>query len=289
MGKNPSNLAIDVAPALTAFEQHRALLFGVAYRMLGSAADAEDLVQEARLRWLGVEDEVENARAFLVTVVTRLALDHLKSARVRREEYIGPWLPEPVATPPEVDAGDISTAFLLLLERLSPAERAAFLLHEVFDYEHAEVGAILGKSEEACRQLASRARRHLREARPRPSADAAEHARLLAAFARASQAGDLKGLEELLADDVVLHSDGGGKVNAARRPVHGANEVARFVLGIRRFYEGVDFSVGRVNGLPSVISRQAGQIRGVITFDVADGKIRAIYSVLNPDKLGHVA
>jgi RNA polymerase sigma-70 factor, ECF subfamily len=274
---------------LEPFETHRRLLFGVAYRMLGSAADAEDVVQEARLRWLAVDaSQVENPRAFLVTTVSRLALDHLKSARVRREQYIGPWLPEPVVMPPEHDPGDISTAFLLLLERLSPGERAAFLLHEVFEYEHAEVASILGKSEEACRQLASRARRHIQDSRPRPSADAGEHARLMVAFAAASQAGDLAGLERLLADDVVFHSDGGGKVNAARKPIHGPNDVARFILGVRRFYDGVEFAPCVFNGLPGIEISRAGQLIGVTSFDVADGKIRAIYSMLNPDKLGHM-
>jgi RNA polymerase sigma-70 factor (ECF subfamily) len=290
MGKNPSNLASQVTDeAMHAFEAHRGLLFGVAYRMLGSAADAEDILQEARVRWLGVAGQtVESPRAFLVTVVSRLALDHLKSARVRREEYVGPWLPEPVVLPSDVDASDISTAFLLLLERLSPPERAAFLLHDVFDYEHAEVARILGKSEEACRQLASRAKKHLHDARPRPSADAAEHARLLAAFSAATLAGDLKGLERLLAADAVMMSDGGGKANAARKAIHGATDVARFVLGIRRFYTDMVASACTLNGLPGLRFARDGVVHGVFSIDVVEGQISAVYGVLNPDKLTHV-
>jgi RNA polymerase sigma-70 factor (ECF subfamily) len=275
-----------------AFESNRGLLFGLAYRMLGSAADAEDVLQEARLRWRGVAEAgttVDNPRAFLVTVVSRLCLDELKSARARRETYVGPWLPEPVFTPPDTDPADISTAFLLLLERLSPPERAAFLLHDVFDYDYAEVAAILGKGEDACRQLASRARRHLHDARPRPPADPVEHSRLLGAFAAACRGGDVATLEQLLAADVVLYTDGGGKAAAARNPIYGARDVIKFSLGVQRFYtEPLAVSAEIVNGLPALVVREHDVVTLVLSVDVIDGRIAKVYSVRNPDKLARL-
>jgi RNA polymerase sigma-70 factor, ECF subfamily len=272
------------------FDRHRGLLFGVAYRMLGSSADAEDVLQEARVRWQGEAAQVDHPHAFLVTVVSRLCLDQLKSARVRREAYVGPWLPEPVFTPPDVDTAHISTAFLLLLERLEPAERAAFLLREVFDYSHAEVAAIIGKSEEACRQLAHRAKQHMVDGRPRAPADRDQHRRMLEAFATACTSGDLAALERLLADDAVMHSDGGGRVSAARKLVSGRNDVARFILGVMRFYAGaaLSFELREINGLPALVIGSAGKVINVLSVSVDGDQVHAIYSVLNPDKLAHL-
>jgi RNA polymerase sigma-70 factor (ECF subfamily) len=271
------------------FTGHRELLFGVAYRMLGSAADAEDVLQEAHVRWRAADTAaVHSPRAFLVTIVSRLCLDQLKSARARREVYVGPWLPEPVVTDEKVDPSTISTAFLLLLERLAPAERAAFLLKEVFEYDYDEIARILEKSEDACRQLASRARRHIHEARPRPPADRAEHARLLAAFAAAIQTGDLHTLETLLAADVTMHSDGGGRANAALKVIHGRDKVARFVLGTRRFYGAVEVEPRLLNGLPALLVVEDGKLRCTLTVDVEGGEIHAVHSVLNPEKLTRV-
>jgi RNA polymerase sigma-70 factor (ECF subfamily) len=279
------------------FEIHRELLFGVAYRMLGSAADAEDVLQEARLRWTaareapgpsGAHEEIRNPRGYLVTIVSRLCLDQLKSARARREVYVGPWLPEPLITPDTVDPSTISAAFLLLLERLAPAERAAFLLHEVFEYEYDEIARILDKSEDACRQLTSRARRHIAESRPRPPASREEHMRLLGAFASACATGDLAALERLLADDVTLRSDGGGRVNAARNVVQGPDHVARFLLGVRRFYAAVDVQPRELNGRTGLVFFEQGTVRSTLTIDVVDGKVQSVYAVLNPDKLARI-
>jgi RNA polymerase sigma-70 factor (ECF subfamily) len=285
------------------FEIHRELLFGVAYRMLGSAADAEDVLQEARLRWIAARDAsagdadaadaatIRNPRGYLVTIVSRLCLDQLKSARARREVYVGPWLPEPVitsATDERVDASTISSAFLLLLERLAPAERAAFLLHEVFEYEYEEIARILDKSEDACRQLTSRARRHIAASRPRPPASREEHTRLLAAFATACATGDLGALESLLAADVTLHSDSGGRVNAARNVLHGPDHVARFLLGVRRFYGGVEVQPRELNGLPGLVLFEDGVAVATLSIDVVDGKVQSVHAVRNPEKLSRI-
>jgi RNA polymerase sigma-70 factor (ECF subfamily) len=274
---------------LTRFEAQRGLLHGIAYRMLGSAADADDILQEARLRWLAApQAEVASARAYLVTIVTRLCLDQLGSARVRRETYVGEWLPEPVATGPDADPDSLSMAFLLLLERLGPAERAAFVLAEVFDYSHAEIGAILGKSEEACRQLVSRARRHVKEARPRP-VDRDVHARTLGAFMTACATGDLGALERLLAAEVVTHSDSGGRVRAARRAVVGADRVARLLVGLaRKGLPAVAVEPCELNGLPAMLLREEGRVTTALLLDVVDARVRAVYFVRNPDKLARL-
>ncbi|MBK7078453.1 MAG: RNA polymerase sigma factor SigJ [Myxococcales bacterium] len=271
---------------LARFEAHRPRLFGIAYRMLGSAADADDVLQEARVRWLAADRAaVRDARGFLVTMVSRLALDQLGSARARREAYVGPWLPEPIATAPSADLHDLSLAFLRLLERLSPAERAAFLLAEVFDYSHAEVAAILGKSEEACRQLAARARRAVRDGRPRP-VDAAAHARVLAAFAATCASGDVAALERLLAADAACVSDGGGRARAARNVVTGANAVARLLIGLaRKGAAATTVELGVVNGEPALVVRDAAGLHSVATLDVIDGQIATVCIVRNPDKL----
>lgn len=267
------------------FEEHRARLFGLAYRMLGSAAEADDVLQDARVRWLAVDAAgVSDVRGFLVTMVSRLALDVLGSARVRRETYVGPWLPEPIATAPGAALPDLSVAFLYLLERLSPAERAAFLLAEVFDYSHAEVAAVLGRSEDACRQLAARARRAVRDGRPRVVAVDA-HARLLAAFVGACAQGDLPGLEALLAADAAVISDGGGQVSAARRVVAGARDAARLLLGLARKRADLVPAPLVVNGEPALVLSRDGVLETVLTFAVRADRIAQVCIVRNPDKL----
>lgn len=282
----------------------RPRLFGLAYRMLGSAAQAEDTVQEAYARWYAEpRTEVRNQAGFLTTVVTRLCLDHLKSARVQRERYPGPWLAEPLALEPTALAtpGDeasaeqelerletISLAFLALLESLTPLERAVYLLHEVFDYSHAEVASILGRNETSCRQVQRRAHRALQSRRP--AADNREgHGQLLMAFLQACQDGDLPGLERLLADDVVARSDGGGKVTAARRPLLGARAVARLYLGLARQPRAVGVQVRSVNGWPALVVSEDGRLIAVIQVHCRGARIVAIDAVLNPDKLARLA
>jgi RNA polymerase sigma-70 factor (ECF subfamily) len=293
------------------FEPYRRRLLGLAYRMLGSMADAEDAVQETYLRWHGAaRDDVSEPRAFLMTTTTRICLDMLTSARARREEYVGPWLPEPVvdtaALAPDSRtelAEDLSIALLLTLDRLSPLERAAFLLHDVFDFSFHEVAAALERNEAACRQLAARARTHVRDTRPRgtsaPAArsDAldAKHAALLSAFAAATQSGDLDALTKMLASDVRVVTDGGGKVRAALEAIDGADRVARFLVGVTRKHPGQwwrdDFTVrlATINGLPGVIvDAPEGPVQ-TTTFELEGGVIRAMYVVRNPDKLRHLA
>ena len=292
------------------FEPHRRRLLGLAYRMLGSMSDAEDAVQEAYLRWHATDrDRVSDARAFLMTTTARICLDVLTSARVRREEYVGPWLPEPVLDTAALAADrrtelaeDLSVALLLTLERLSALERAAFLLHDVFDFSFAEVAAVLDRSEAACRQLASRARARVRHARPRgataPSARSVidpKHARLLAAFAAATQSGDLDALREMLADDVRVVTDGGGKVRSALEVIEGADPAARFLVAVTRKRPDAwwrdDFRVrfAPVNGLPGVIVDAPEGVMQTTAFELEGDVIRAIYVVRNPDKLRHLA
>lgn len=269
------------------FAEHRPLLFGLAYRMLGSAADAEDVVQEAWLRWERAED-VRTPRAWLSTVVTRLCLDQVKSARVRRERYVGPWLPEPVVSeePAEDLAESVSLAFLVVLETLSPLERAVFVLREVFGYDYPEVAGIIGRSEAASRQLAHRAREHVAARRPRFPADRGTHREVTERFLAACEGGDLDALLRLLADDVVLVSDGGGKVQAARRPIQGAVRVAAFLLGIvRKAPAGITTRPVTVNGLPGVLGESDGHPVGVLDLEIGDGLVRAVRIVVNPDKL----
>ena len=281
-----------------AFEAHRRHLTGLAYRMLGSMADGEDIVQEAFLRWQAERRaDVREPRAFLSKMVTRMCLDELKSARVQREEYVGPWLPEPIlddsALSPEAAtevAADLSVALLLALERLSPLERAAFLLHDVFDVDFAEIAETLGRNEAACRQLAARARANVAAARPRfkPSED--ESRRLAQAFMAAAASGDTKGLAQLLAQDAVFYSDGGGKVRAAMRPILGAERVAQFITAVLRQYPQPPRSVRytHINGLPGFLIETSDGLLQTNAFDIRDGKIAAIYSVRNPDKLKHL-
>lgn len=281
------------------FEPERRRLTALAYRMLGSVADAEDIVQEAYLRWHAADRAaVAQPRAFLATMVTRLCLDRLKSAQARRESYVGAWLPEPWLVEAEESpeaalelAGDLSVALMLALERLSPLERAAFLLHDVFDLPFAEVAEALGRSEAACRQLAARARQQVRAARPRYAPSMAEGARLAQAFLAASRGGDLAALERLLREDVVLWSDGGGKRPAALNPIRGWRKVSRFYAGLARKHRTGPprmVRLARINGLPGYVTVEPDGTLQTTALEIADDRIAAVYIVRNPDKLAHL-
>ena len=289
------------------FEPHRRRLLGLAYRMLGSMAEAEDAVQETYLRWHDVDRAgVENARAFLMTTTTRICLDVLKSARVQRETYVGPWLPDPVtdtaALAPDAQtelAEDLSVALLLALDRLSPLERAAFLLHDVFDYSFSQVADALGRHEAACRQLASRARMRVRDARPKgvmpaqgaSSAIDPKHAELVSAFMTASRSGDIATLTRLLTSDARLVTDGGGKVPAAPNVIEGADHVAAFLAGVVRkgWTDEMSVRFETINGLPGLIMSGPSGLVQTTAFEIEDGLVKAIYAVRNPDKLRHLA
>lgn len=279
------------------FEAHRPALARLAYRMLGSLADADDVLQDAYLRWSRADRAaVEAPRSYLASIVTRLCLDRRRAIEDRKESYIGPWLPEPVVEPAEADPGgrleeveSISLAFLVVLESLSPTERAAYLLRRVFDYGYDEIAAILGKGEPACRQLVSRAEARVLERRPRFEADAAEVERLTRAFLLACSTGDLDGLVGLLAPDAVSLTDGGGRATAALAPIRGAERVARFFAGLfRKAPPGLEARRVRVNGRPGVMMVLEGQVVNVLTLDVIDGRIAACYVVRNPDKLARI-
>ena len=276
--------------------------FAIAYRMLGSVSEAEDVVQEALLRvHSAIEngEEIASPRAYVATIVTRLAIDELRSARTRRESYVGEWLPEPVAAPEEGPAAQVeqadslSLAFLVLLESLTPEQRAAFLLHDVFDYGYGEVAEVIDTSEQNARQLASRARKHVQEGRPRfdPSAEGRE--KLAESFFAAVEGGDFDQLEAMLAEDVELHGDGGGLAPAIKRPVFGRDRVGQMLgnwlrLGFERI-GGVRFRRMLINGQPGAAYVDSeGMLIGVMALDVADGQIRAIRSIVNPEKLGHL-
>lgn len=280
---------------LEIFNEHRRLLFSLAYRMLGSIADAEDMVQEAFLRWQAAPDEeIRAPKAYLSTIITNLCINQLGSARRKREEYVGPWLPEPLITDESQDpmrniqmADSLSMAFMILLESLSPVERACFLLREVFDYEYEEIARMVGKTEANCRQMVSRARLHIRERRPRFDVSSEMQERLTGQFMQACASGDLQGLMSLLAEDVSLTSDGGGRVTAARKPVYGADHVARFLTGLvkKAGAERLSIRPTEVNGQPGFITYFNGRLMNVVSLDIADGRIRGIYIVVNPDKL----
>jgi RNA polymerase sigma-70 factor, ECF subfamily len=280
------------------FEELRPLLFAIAYRILGSVAEAEDAVQETWLRYESSRTEPTSAKAFLSAVVTRVSIDVLRSARVRREEYVGQWFPEPLLTDAYQDparsaelADSVSMAALLLLERLSPLERAVFVLREVFGFGFPEVAVAVGRSEAACRQLAVRARRHMDVGRPRFEADRRERAELAARFFDALRDGDVDGLRELLAADVQMVGDGGGKGPALTRGVIGADNVARVLASIFPLLGRVDARVEprELNGQPGAILRDRdGKVVGTLTLDVLSGRIQTIRSVVNPDKLRHV-
>ncbi len=281
------------------FEQYRPLLFGIAYRMLGSVMEAEDMVQETYLRYEAVPPEhIETPKAFLCTVVTRLCLDYLKSARAQRETYIGPWLPEPLLTA-EGDYNlpiahvsqleSLSMAFLVLLENLSPLERAVFLLREVFDYDYSEIAQIVGREETACRQLFSRAKKHMVAQRPRFESTPETHREMLGRFLVACQSGDMNGLMSLLAADVINWSDGGGKAHAATRPIQGRDRVARYFMGItKKTPAGTTFELTEVNGRPACLLRLDGRVFIVVTLEIDQGQIQEIRVVANPEKLGHL-
>lgn len=270
---------------------------GVAYRMLGSVSDAEDIVQDAWLRWRDARD-VESPRGWLVRVVSRLCLDRLKSARVRREQYFGTWLPEPLvegfdegpARGAEVDES-VSIALMLVLEKLSPAERAGFLLHEVFGYDFAEIAGILEKSEPACRKLVSRARERVRAERPRFAASRAEHEELLQRFLGACRGGEIAPLMDLFGEGVALYSDGGGKASAVPKVLTEREVIARFFIGVVRNLDADGFEVRptQFNGAPGVLFLVGGVIVTALSLDVRDGKIAAIFGHRNPDKLREFA
>ena len=301
-----STVGATADPAAS-FEPHRRRLLGLAYRMLGSMADAEDAVQETYLRWHATNrDKVLEPRAFLMTTTTRICLDMLTSARARREEYVGPWLPEPVldtaALAPDSHtelAEDLSIALLLTLDRLSPLERAAFLLHDVFDFSFSEVAAALDRSDAACRQLAARARAHVRDVRPRgataPGARSgdidAKHARLMSAFVAATQSGDVNALTQVLASDVRVMTDGGGKVPAALNVLEGADHAARFLVGATRKGWRNDYTwrFATINGLPGIVIEGPEGLVQTNAFEIEGDAIRALYVVRNPDKLRHLA
>lgn len=287
---------IDDVAAVETFEAHRGHLKAVAYRMLGSVAEAEDVVQEAWLRWDRTDrSAVIDARGYLVRVATRLALDRLRRVKTQREQYNGPWLPEPIATLPDAAeavevAESVSLALLIVLETLSPLERAVFVLREAFGYSNAEIAGVLSRSEPAVRQLAHRARAHVEARRPRFDADDASHRRVTERFLAACEGGDLASLLAVLAPDVVLVGDGGDKALAPRRPVEGADKVGRFLLGIReKRAPGVRALATLVNGGAGIVVATAtGEPIAAIGLGIAGGRVRAIYLVTNPDKLDGV-
>lgn len=271
---------------------HHGRLFGLAYRMLGIVADAEDVVQEAFTR-LAAAGDVDDPAAWLTTVVANLSIDQLRSARRQRETYVGAWLPEPLLTE-DLDPADVvgatetlTLAFLVVLERLSPLERAVFLLHDVFGYPHDAIAAMLGRSHAAVRQVASRARRHVRADAPRYEVDADRRRAAAEAFVAAVAGGDIDALVDVLAPEVVLTSDGGGKASAARRPLQGPDRVARFLLGLasQAATGGWDLSFTEVNREPGLVVTRAGAVEAVFNLHVVDGRVAAIHAVRNPDKL----
>jgi RNA polymerase sigma-70 factor (ECF subfamily) len=279
----------------------RPLLFSIAYRMLGSVAEAEDVVQEAYLRWhraLMAGTEVESPKAYLAAVTTRLAIDQLRARKTRREAYVGPWLPEPLVAETEADvaqhaemAESLSMAFLVVLESLSPVERAVFLLREVFEYGYDEIAQIVDKSEANCRQIFGRARRHIEASKPRFEPSATEREELARRFFAACEQGDMEGLLELLAADAAFVGDGGGKAQAFGEPISGRERIARLLVGLfnRGAQLGARVRPVQVNGQPGGISLDAqGRVINVFSLDVADGRVQAVRSVVNPDKLGHL-
>jgi RNA polymerase sigma-70 factor (ECF subfamily) len=295
-GVSPSDGSLTSVPqSVEVFDQYRSLLFGVAYRMLGSAADAEDMLQEAFIRWQHVSPvEIKSPKAMLVTIITRLCINHVQSARVKREEYFGQWLPEPLLTGPRenpllaFEMGEsLSLAFLVLLERLTPMERAALLLRDVFDYAYSEIASILEQTETNCRQILRRARQRVKEEHRRFDASHEQRAELLRRFSEASMKGDMEGLVALLAKEAVFYSDGGGKAPALPKPIHGARNIARGILEglrrrvpknlVRRFVE--------INGKPGIVSYVDERPFSVFSLDVSDGMISKIYVITNPEKL----
>ncbi len=282
----------------SAFQRYRTLLFAIAYRMLGSASEAEDMLQEGYIRYIQAmqenPQEIRSVKAYLTTIVTRLCLDYLKSARMQREQYIGPWLPEPILTA-DAEAIALETleqresvgiAFLRLLERLTPYERAVLLLHDVFAYRHEEIAEIIGKSAAHCRLLLRQAKEHLQEQRTRFTPSVEVQQRLVERFVDACQTGNVEGLVDLLAQEVVKWADGGGKVSAARCPLYGREKALRLLRGLMRlYYSHVRFSVAEINGTPGVLIWLDDSLVGVTVFEIRDNQIYEIYDMLNPDKL----
>ena len=283
---------------LPAFQEHRSLLFGIAYRMLGRVSEAEDIVQEVWLRWQKQDPAaIQSPKAWLVAATTRLCIDQLRSARREREEYYGVWLPEPLMPLAEGDPGrsaeladSLSMAFMLMLESLGPAERAVFLLREVFDRDYDEIAAIVGKSEANCRQIVRRAKEHL-EVKPKaPTPPTAQARKLVEEFLAAAASGKMESVLALLAEESNVYSDGGGKVKAAGRAILGADHASRFLLGIwPRFMTGVDVRHVDINGSPGVTVGKDGRIDYALSFEIAGDRVQNIYIVCNPDKLRHLA
>ena len=282
---------------LAAFERHRRRLWGVAYRMLGSKAEADDMVQEAYLRWHRADtSEIRTPEAWLVTTITRLSIDRLRELRTERDAYVGPWLPEPLVEPtsPGADqaaelASDLSVAFLALLERLAPDERAAFLLHEVFESDYGDISQILGKSESACRQVVSRAKARVRAGRPRVQVSAQARTRLLEGLVNAIRAHDKEALMGLLAEDAAWISDGGGKAKAAHKVIRGADRVARFAVGVlRRYAQLIEFRLVDVNGETGIALVHQGRAFSIMSIRTDGRRILDVYAILNPDKLKSV-
>lgn len=279
------------------FEQHRDHCFGVAYRMLGSVADAEDLVQESWLRFEKHAASIDDPRAWLTRVMTRLSIDRLREASRRREDYVGPWLPTPlIGAPTQAEsvaaAESISFAFMVLLEQLGPVERAVFLLRAVFDRDYEDIAEIVGKEVANCRQIYARARKHIDAGQPRFEVPKQEHLAVLAAFSDAARRNDVDALVEVLGPSVRLTSDGGGKVAAALKPLEGAAKVAKFLLGVAQVHErqgGSTLEPCMVNGRPGAIVRMDGKVDAAMSVDMYDGQIAAIHIVRNPDKLQHLS
>ena len=295
-----------MTPDQATFDTLRSHAFAVAYKMLGSVSDAEDIVQNAWIRWQRAKDQdIRNPKAWLTTVVTRLGIDHLRAVKSRRETYIGPWLPDPLvdddivsplAPEPQptaeermIRADDISTALLVVLEKLAPEERAAFLLHDAFDFSYPEISDILEKSQDACRQIVSRARKRVTDNKPRFDASAEEHRKLSHAFYAALSAGDAQAMVDLLSEDAVLHTDGGGKAIAARNLIYGPDRIMRFCLGIAtKVTRELTLEMKRINGLPGFVAFENGAPFSTFSLAVKDGRIERIYMMRNPDKMHHL-
>ena len=276
------------------FAEHRSVLVGAAYRVVGSVSDAEDVVQEAWLRWTGVDhDEVRDTRAYLIRITTRLALNRLREQKARREQYVGPWLPEPLATDDDPEAAveladSVSMAMLVVLETLSPLERATFVLREVFDLPYDEIADTLGRSEPAVRQLAHRAREHVQARQPRHHVDKARHDEVTMRFMQAAGSGDFDQVVALLAPDAVLISDGGGKKKAALRPIHGADKIARWLFAVIAENPGFEIRMGTLNGEIAYIAYDGEAPDTVAFLKTEGGLINELYLIRNPDKLEHI-
>ena len=296
--EKPQTTSAEDAIRLATFDQYRGLLFSIAYRMLGTIADAEDMLQETFIRWhQSADQDIRSPRAFLVTIISRLCMNHLQSARVQREEYVGQWLPEPLLTDPINDPlkalkidESLSMAFLVILERLTPVERAVFLLHEVFNYKHTEIAEILDQSESNCRQVLRRARQHVEAVGRRFKPSTQDNTDLLDRFLQATRTGDMDGLLALLTRDVVLHSDGGGKAVALPKQIKGAEKVARGILhGMQnRVPKEVIGHVAQINGKRAVIGYLHGKPFSVVSVNISGGRIKDVFVVTNPDKLAHL-